>query len=76
MKSFEILFQVRSLESLMAEKEKQLLQSSNLLRQQLAQGQITNLDIKTSKREVRGNGSSVTTFFEPEMARRALGKIS
>merc|ERR1719458_1626899 len=29
---------VRSLESLMAEKEKQLLQSSNLLRQQLAQG--------------------------------------
>ena len=35
----------------MAEKEKQLLQSSNLLRQQLAQGQITNLDIKTSKRE-------------------------
>ena len=37
------LSQVRSLESLMAEKEKQLLQSSNLLRQQLAQGLIIKI---------------------------------
>jgi len=64
---------VRSLESLMAEKEKQLLQSSNLLRQQLAQGKKERealqrqLDEKISSSPTLSSSSSnSTTNWEAE----------
>jgi len=61
---------VRSLESLMAEKEKQLLQSSNLLRQQLAHGKKERealqrqLDEKISS--LSSSSSNSTTNWEAE----------
>jgi len=64
---------VRSLESLMAEKEKQLLQSSNLLRQQLAQGKKERealqrqLDEKiSSSPNLSSSSSNSTTNWEAE----------
>jgi len=64
---------VRSLESLMAEKEKQLLQSSNLLRQQLAQGKKERealqrqLDEKISSSSSSSlSSSNSTTNWEAE----------
>merc|ERR1719331_2464355 len=64
---------VRSLESLMAEKEKQLLQSSNLLRQQLAQGKKERealqrqLDEKISSLpNLSSSSSNSTTNWEAE----------
>lgn len=52
---------VRSLESLMAEKEKQLLQSSNLLRQQLAQGKKEREALQRQIDEKISSSSNIST---------------
>merc|ERR1712038_1917828 len=63
---------VEALETLMAEKEKQLLQSSNLLRQQLAHGKKERealqrqLDEAVSSKSSTSSSSSTTTNWEAE----------
>jgi len=63
---------VQALETLMAEKEKQLLQSSNLLRQQLAHGKKERealqrqLDEAVSSKSSTSSSSSTTTNWEAE----------
>merc|ERR1711953_171740 len=63
---------VQALETLMAEKEKQLLQSSNLLRQQLAHGKKERealqrqLDEAVSSKSSSSFSSSTTTNWEAE----------